>query len=479
MEDTAKKKPKNALVNGDFAAGQKGWRTEGTVRFLPATSTAPKPRVQLGPGASAIRQRHRINGLQTLWFGVNLTADTGRVRVACYDKNNHLLLEASGDGSTYPTIYLKTHAYTAYVILSIEKKPGTAQPLYADSALLQDDSLTRKSHPAQCNLDTYLQPFWKGNKVVDETVLLLSEHGEAAGGKLMLPPQQILSVQDYAHKTKFMAGRDYALAGNTITALPGSQIPRMRSSDFEQGDLKWYSLAGKPIVVTYTHQSAWQGPVPSYQADKLPGTLRKLTNRTPLTIVAYGDSITHGIGTSGEAQIPPYMPTWAELFVHGLKRHYKHRHIQLYNTALGGMTSEWGEDNATAAVASLSPDLVLIAFGMNDFWGMQPVSFLGHIKEILRRVRIRKPAAEFVLISSMRFDPAYAKDPQYRTRMVGYTAALHSLVSTGICLLDMDAISGALAEAKKPKDLISDPLHPNDFLARWYAQGLVALLCRD
>ncbi len=40
----------------------------------------------------------------------------------------------------------------------------------------------------------------------------------------------------------------------------------------------------------------------------------------------------------------------------------------------------------------------------------------------------------------------------------------------------MNAISGTLLAAKKPKDLIANPLHPNDFLARWYAQGLAALL---
>jgi hypothetical protein len=40
----------------------------------------------------------------------------------------------------------------------------------------------------------------------------------------------------------------------------------------------------------------------------------------------------------------------------------------------------------------------------------------------------------------------------------------------------MTALSEALYAAKKPKDCLSDPLHPNDFLARWYAQCLVAAL---
>jgi len=38
----------------------------------------------------------------------------------------------------------------------------------------------------------------------------------------------------------------------------------------------------------------------------------------------------------------------------------------------------------------------------------------------------------------------------------------------------MDAISRALYKLKRPKDLATDPMHPDDFLARCYAQALVA-----
>jgi hypothetical protein len=45
--------------------------------------------------------------------------------------------------------------------------------------------------------------------------------------------------------------------------------------------------------------------------------------------------------------------------------------------------------------------------------------------------------------------------------------------------VDMTAISEAIYASKKPKDCLNDPLHPNDFLARWYAQSLVAALDLD
>ena len=42
--------------------------------------------------------------------------------------------------------------------------------------------------------------------------------------------------------------------------------------------------------------------------------------------------------------------------------------------------------------------------------------------------------------------------------------------------LDMFNISGELFQLKKAKDCLVNPLHPNDFLARWYAQVLTAAL---
>jgi len=33
-------------------------------------------------------------------------------------------------------------------------------------------------------------------------------------------------------------------------------------------------------------------------------------------------------------------------------------------------------------------------------------------------------------------------------------------------------------DGKKAKDRIVNPLHPNDYLARWYAQALLATVCR-
>ena len=127
-------------------------------------------------------------------------------------------------------------------------------------------------------------------------------------------------------------------------------------------------------------------------------------------------------------------------------------------------------------VASLNPDLVTIAFGQNDFWGIPADAFSNNISNIIQSVRGKNPCAEFLLVSTLRFDPAYTTNGGYWKLVGEYAAKLKAMAGPGVQFVDMTAISEAIYAAKKPKDCLNDPLHPNDFLARWYAQSLVAAL---
>ncbi len=96
-------------------------------------------------------------------------------------------------------------------------------------------------------------------------------------------------------------------------------------------------------------------------------------------------------------------------------------------------------------------------------------------------MRAENPGTEFLLISNMDFDPAYVLDSDkyksfYTSNMQGYNKVLQQMESEGIINLDMTTLSDSIYLRKKAKDCISNPLHPNDYLARWYAQSLVAIL---
>jgi hypothetical protein len=84
----------------------------------------------------------------------------------------------------------------------------------------------------------------------------------------------------------------------------------------------------------------------------------------------------------------------------------------------------------------------------------------------------------------MKFDPEYVLDsdknkPFYVRNLAGYRDVLAGMEGPGIVMTDMTVLSDAIYHLKKAKDCIVNPLHPNDYLARWYAQGMLATLLKN
>jgi lysophospholipase L1-like esterase len=250
-------------------------------------------------------------------------------------------------------------------------------------------------------------------------------------------------------------------------------------TSFEKQDLAWYNLQSKWVVVTYTHHDSWAGPVPADKGDRLPRLLERLRTGKPVTIVAYGMSITRGFNVSGYDGVKPYMPTYVDLFAEGLQRRFPRASVRLYNAGLPGSTVSWGAQYASQYVNPLRPDLVVIDFGMNDFWRMPPAEFRDSVQSIIRQVRAVRPEAEFLLLANMKFDPDYVLDSDnykkfYIGNLAGYRDVLAGMEGPGVALADMTTLSDAIYDRKKAKDCIANPLHPNDYLARWYAQVMLA-----
>jgi len=305
---------------------------------------------------------------------------------------------------------------------------------------------------------------------------MLSKDGKPAAGRLMFNPTRIISVRDYGLTTNYAEGADYTVHGRTLVCTASSTMPPVHDEDLQKGEYKWNIVGGKQVMVTYEHDDAWTNPLPEYLGGELPGTIRKLRAHKPLIVVAYGDSITHGYGESRLSHIRPFLPPWPELFVHRLNEIYKDRHIRLYNSSQSGATSQWGMDYAQRMVVSLKPDLALIAFGQNDFWSVSADTFATNIASIIHTVRAQNPNAEFLLISPLRYDPEYTTNSAYWDAVGQYAKKMKAITGPGVQFVDMTSISQWVYTAKKPKDCMNDPLHPNDYFARWYAQCVVAAL---
>lgn len=460
------------LVNGGFDKGLSGWKVEGNAKNV-------NQALVLGQGKTAVRQRYYVPGLRILLLTASLKPSEKdievKVRLQCFDKKDRLLMDLMGgpDSKNQAGIYLKTQANTSYILVSVEKTTikGT---VVVDDIVLTDDDKNRVEHKTMVDLDQAMKPFWKGNRILDESALLLSTDGGVPTGKLLFSPRKILSVKDPSLKKTYVQGKDYRIEGNQIVALHGSSIPTMKDSEFATGKYPWTELQGRHVFVTYEHKSVWKGPVPKYQGNNLPTTIFKLKAGKSFKIVAFGDSITLGINVSGFRNVPPYLPPWPSLFARQVEKAYKNNSVTLVNAALGGMTSQWAKDNARDAVATLKPDLVLLAFGMNDFWSLEPKYFEANIKDAIATIRKANPKCEFLLVGSMKFDPAYTTEEPYVGNLAGYVNVLQKMVGKGVAFFDMTNLSDALYKAKSQKDLATDPMHPDDFLARIYAQGAAA-----
>jgi lysophospholipase L1-like esterase len=475
------------LVNSIFEDRLNGWQAKGDVKLEMAAPLEGKASLRIGPGAGSVTQRVRIGDGDHLWVSVAVKsepANTAILIVRFLDKKGRELMRLnsasdikSGDKVKPGMIsfYMKKHPLTADVEVIISKKNAGGYILADQIKFVASHDNYPELKPA-CDLDQYLQPFWQGKTVYNETVLMFSQNGQPATGGLMFNPVRIISVKNYGLSTNYIEGMDYTMDGRNLTCTPSSRMTQVKDADLLKDDLSWNEMTGKQVVVTYEHGDTWTGPAQSFVGDSLPNTMKKLHTHAPLRVIAYGDSITFGLGESRLMHISPYMPPYPDLFVARLKQIYHDDAIQLFNSAQSGATSDWGARMAGRMVASLNPDLVTVAFGQNDFWGISAVTFADNISNIIQTVRAKNPRVEFLLVSTMRFDPAYTANVEYWKSVGEYAAKLKAMVGPGVQFVDMTAISEAIYAAKKPKDCLNDPLHPNDFLARWYAQSLVAAL---
>ena len=475
------------LVNGDFEAGLKGWRVKGDVKLETAAPMEGKASLRIGPGTGSVSQRVWTGNGDHLWVSVAVKSEptnTANLIIRHLDKNGGELMRLDsatdikpGDKVKPGTLgfYMKEHPLTACVEVIISKTNASGYVL-ADQIEFDASHDNAPERKPAFNFEQYMQPFWQGKTVYCETVLMFSENGRPATGRLMFDPSRIISVQSYGLNTNYIEGNDYILDGRNLVCTSSSCITQVKNTDLLKGELSWNEMTGKQVAVTYEHNDTWTGPVQGYVGGSLPGTMNKLQTDEPLRVVAYGDSITFGLGESRLMHIPPYMSPYPELFVARLKKIYHNDKIQFFNSAQSGATSDWGARMADRMVASLNPDLVTIAFGQNDFWGIPADAFANNISNIIETVRAKNPHAEFLLVSTLRFDPAYTANAGYWKLVGEYEAKLKAMAGPGVQFVDMTAISEAIYAAKKPKDCLNDPLHPNDFLARWYAQSLVAAL---
>ena len=107
----------------------------------------------------------------------------------------------------------------------------------------------------------------------------------------------------------------------------------------------------------------------------------------------FGDSITAGGNSSGRGNTAPFTPRWSEMVRDALASKYPSAKISFTDTAVGGKETVWGIGEIDNSVNAYKPDLLVLAFGMND-GGKSIEQFVANTKTMVDKVLAALKALE-------------------------------------------------------------------------------------
>ena len=340
-----------------------------------------------------------------------------------------------------------------------------------------------------------LRPFWVGDTIEGESMLFIRDPKTGvAKASVLFPIEAVLTVHDSSGNVTYEEGRDYVWKRETreITIPAGSRIASFTTAELRRpDDSQKYKLTHRDgngeiffgakleyhhmqTCITYKHEPEdWSRITPKFDEQALPRTIGRLRNGQPVSIVLIGDSISSGCNASGWAGGAPYQPSFPGLLQRRLEAQYQSK-VQMTNPSVSGKDTRWVL-SAIDLVVEPRPDLIIVAFGMNDAAGRSAKEYRANTKAVITKIRESLPNAEFILVATMlgnRDWPRLKQElfPQYRD-------ALKELCEPGIALADMTSIWTEFLKRKQDWDLTGNGVnHPNDFGHRVYAQVLSTLL---
>ena len=362
------------------------------------------------------------------------------------------------------------------------------------------------------NLKDSLSPLWKGDVMQYESFAVVRDPDEEVTVSLLYPVEEILSLTDATREYTAVEGQDYRLENGKLIIPATSKLPYFTHAEmfpekrvigknfpcvnggfivFQEGNF----MHRHQSVISYRHSGSWQGPIPGSCLDKLPRTAQKLAEGGELNLLLFGDSISCGWNSSANTQVPPYAPAWYDQMNAGLEERYPHVKINFSNPSKGGMGSGWGVENVENLCCDKAYDLCLIAFGMNDgSMKLSGADFAANLQKCMDAIGKTSPDCEFILVLPIYPNRLSAYDHIWRelpedydvtkielTPVYGthdeYPPALYAMVKEHVAVANVGEVHKYLLEHKNYLDMTGNNTnHPNDFLARIYAQTLLAAL---
>lgn len=357
---------------------------------------------------------------------------------------------------------------------------------------------TTAAIPTAANFaEAVLDPFWRSRQLRESCFFIQEDVSDRPRSSLLFKPTKIASVTSATREVTYEAGRDYVLDEATMTLhLPaGSRIPfktkdelyplmtsnapkiGRQSGDKTRGVFFDNEDGYHKLQVEVTYDCApgqWDGFVPEYAGAQLPRTMKKLQAGEPIRLVLCGDSISAGYNASRFTKAKPDCPAYGELVALALKRQFGSQ-VVFENHAVSGWSAGRGLQHVTEKrIGEQKPDLVIIAFGMNDVFARDANGYQKNIRGIMETILKDSPDTEFILVASMLGNAQWGMPME---QFPLYRDALRQLCGKGVALADLTAMWEGLLKRKSFYDLTGNGVnHPNDFGHLVYAQVIMGLL---
>jgi lysophospholipase L1-like esterase len=314
----------------------------------------------------------------------------------------------------------------------------------------------------------------------DSLALAGTTPGNLLGTEIDPASVVVRSTYEKTDKTvTYEPGKDYVLdaKAGTIARTKDSRIPDFSTNvlfgkkDFDHSKFPGYSNNKFFVFVDYAAREVPDvRPQPVDVAAQLPKTLEKLKAGKPLKVIAYGDSITAG-GEASRVELE-YTPRWIREV---LKPKFPNSEITFENGATGGDTTAQGVQRLEQKVLTRSPDLVLIAFGMNDnnVSGVPLAQFQHNLRGMIADIR-RRTGAEVILLSTFPPNPEWHFNSH---QMQSYAKATKDVAAeVNAPYADVFGVWEKVLKRKDPSSLLGNNInHPNDFGHWLYVVALEGL----
>ncbi len=142
--------------------------------------------------------------------------------------------------------------------------------------------------------------------------------------------------------------------------------------------------------------------------DKINMERPELEKNGPVTIVAFGDSVTHGCLSGGEINYDTVYWNLLRQRINGVRNYVP---VNVINAAIGGTTAKKSLERMEKQVLKHEPDLVIVCFGLNDVNG-ELSDFLNALKEIF--ARCKASGADVIYLSPNMLNTYVAEDTEAR-----------------------------------------------------------------